>query len=341
MDILNDPWLVQLASTLEAEHGLIMLVFTPRSSVPFNAEATVVHPTRGGCRYAIAVRHSLSPTSAATLRHHVPAGTRTLVLAPHITTETANVLREDGHDFADSAGNLHLEWAGLLMDVRGRRAASVAPASKGSRAFSKRGCQVLMVLLSEPSLVEAPLRDIADVSGVSVGTTQAVLTDLAEMGLVGRTRTNRRLLVHTARLLDLWVDAYARALSPNLDQGRFEAPEDGSRAYAQQLVDRGDLWGGETAAHAMDDWLQPITYMVYVSSLDRADMARHRLRRDPDGPIILRQRFWSSSLRSSAASTVPAPLVYADLLAAGDPRQREQAARIRETNPAIHSLVTT
>lgn len=68
-------------------------------------------------------------------------------------------------------------------------------------------------------------------------------------------------------------------------------------------------------------------------------MATLRLRRDtgPDATVELRQRFWDVPALSEAA-TVPAPLIYADLLADGDPRLVEAAAELRKNDDDLRRL---
>jgi hypothetical protein len=57
------------------------------------------------------------------------------------------------------------------------------------------------------------------------------------------------------------------------------------------------------------------------------------------GNVHLRQRFWRAS--DEASWVVPSTLIYADLLASGDPRQREHADRIRATDDRLTRLDTT
>jgi hypothetical protein len=64
----------------------------------------------------------------------------------------------------------------------------------------------------------------------------------------------------------------------------------------------------------------------------------HRFRKaDGPGDVEIRQRFWHLPADGSDI-LVPAPLVYADLIASGEPRQLEAAAHLREHDAHLRRL---
>jgi hypothetical protein len=68
-------------------------------------------------------------------------------------------------------------------------------------------------------------------------------------------------------------------------------------------------------------------------------VAALRLRRDDriDAPVELRKRFWTIPVLAES-DTVPTPLIYADLLADGDPRLIEAAAELRGSDADLRRL---
>jgi hypothetical protein len=56
----------------------------------------------------------------------------------------------------------------------------------------------------------------------------------------------------------------------------------------------------------------------------------HALRADPTGDVELAKRFWKFETEDTKKGLAPLPLIYADLLATGDPRCIETAGLIRE-----------
>lgn len=300
--------------------------------------ATVDAGERGRRTYALRVREHLTPAVATAI--DAPAGTALLVVAPHIGDAAASVLRDRGIDFVDEAGNAHLAWPRLVIDVRGRRRPIRAPrrrSTAASRAFTRSGAQVVFVLLSWPSRTGRPLRDIARASGVSLGTAQIVIEELTTAGyLVDGPRG--RTLSRGGELLTRWVDAYALWLSPRLHLAAFAVTDplwwDGADV---ELDDAGAQLGGELAASLLAPGLRPTAATLYADEVPADLVARHRMTPDEqEGTVVVRRRFWQMS--DDVSPLVPTPLVYADLVASGDPRQREQADRLRRHNERLTRL---
>lgn len=324
-----------------AAAGLTLRLTPPAPASDRTATVTVTAGTRGSTTYAVVLRQGrLDRPAAAALT--LPDAPRVLLLAPHVPDAAAEVLRARGVDHADAAGNLHIAWDGLLVDVRGRRAPTTPPRSHAPlapRAFTRSGVKVVHALLAWPALHARPVREIAEAGDVSLGTAHAVLQDLAAAGYV-RDGEHGRALHRGGDLLDRWTEAYAVTLAPTLDLVALAAPADLDRAALERdLVADGALLGGESAAHRLDAHLHPATTTVYVETLPSATLARHRLRRDPEGTVLLRKSFWRDP--GEPGTLVPSPLVYADLVSSGDPRQREHAERIRHADDRLVDLDRT
>lgn len=287
--------------------------------------------------YDVLARTAVTTASVAALR--TDPDRPLLVVADHVADSAAEVLRARDVAFVDTAGNMHLTMPGVLIDVRGRRRVKPAVAADDdpSGVFTPRGLRVLLSLLSDRSTAGAPLRVTAERSGASLGTVQGVVKGLERQGhLEGAGR--RRELRGTRRLFDRWVEAYLLRLGPRLTTYRFSGP-DGSwwQRADSTLADDDALWGGETAAAVLDGWLRPAVTTIYARGLPRHTVVAHRLRRDEAGDVVVRDRFWNWE-PSGAQRTTPSPLVYADLIATGDPRCLEAATRLRENDAVLGDL---
>lgn len=261
-----------------------------------------------------------------------------LVLAPFVPDAAAHALKARDVQFVDGEGNLGLAWEGMSVDARGHRPATPPRRDpSASRALTRSGAMVVFTLLSWPEMVAHPVREIAAASGAAVGTAHAVLGALSEAGYVydsgGRAGLNR-----AGELLDRWAEAYTVRLARHLDLGSYSLAEpDRLGELETSLVDAGALIGGELAGARIDAHLRPTTATFYVDEVPGALAARFRLRRDDNrGAIHFRRRFWHRT--DAHADLVPSPLVYADLLASGDPRQREHAERIRRVDDRLVEL---
>ncbi|MFI9012163.1 type IV toxin-antitoxin system AbiEi family antitoxin [Actinosynnema sp. NPDC053489] len=287
--------------------------------------------------YAVLVKRAVPAELATALHPH--ASLPTLVVARSITEQAADLLRARGIDYVDEAGNAHIEWDDVLIDVRGRRKASARTGGSsppGSKAFGRTGLKVGFVLLSWPWMAGKPLRELARAGGVSLGTAQAVVDDLARAGYLYEVAGRRR-LARAGELLNRWSEAYSTRLSPTLALGDFEASDLSWWRDSEEELTRADVQvGGEAGASVLDPHLIPATLTLYAAEPPRPLIGRHRLvRAEQGGNVHVRQRFWTVDRHSWI---VPSTLIYADLLASGDSRQREHADRMRSSDDRLASL---
>lgn len=304
--------------------------------------ATLDAGARGAQRYRVVVKAGRVDGPHATAMA-LPSQRPLLLVADHVLDPAADALAARGVEFVDAAGNVRLSWEGLSVDVRGRRRQVVErPRSDptASRAFTRAGVKVLFALLSWPDLAARPVREIAAVSGVALGTVHAVMGALRDGGYLYEAR-GRSGLNRAGELLDRWAEAYTVGLARGLDLGSFSVADWGRPGDLEtSIVGAGGLIGGELAGARIDGTLRPTTATFYVDEVPGDVVARFRLRRDPAaGTVSFRRRFWSR--REPGTSLVPAPLVYADLLSSGDPRQREHAERIRRVDDRLVQLDRT
>jgi hypothetical protein len=302
-----------------------------------DGRVTVASPG-GDVTFDVRIEQRISAASAALI---TPAARdRTLLVAPYVQESVAELMRQLGVQYVDGAGNAYLRRDGLFIDVRGRRRSDAPrPNDQGRplRAFRNTGLRILFVLLANPRMISASYRDIAHASGASIGTVQWVIKELEGTGHVASDGERR---LHRQRdLLDRWVNAYTFDLYPRLTLATFDAPDpqwwtdadDDLRATHAQ-------WSGEVAAWRTSPQLRPGRALVYASSTPSRLAIDHRFRKaDGLGNVEIRQHFWNLPA-DPADMVVPAPLVYADLIASGDPRQMEAAAHLREHGAHLRRL---
>jgi Uncharacterized protein conserved in bacteria len=251
-----------------------------------------------------------------------------LLVTDHVTPSAAERFKDLGQHFADTAGNMYISAPGVLIWVAGRRPdESHRRAQRSSRAFRSSGLRIMLCLLADPALADQTYRAIADAADVSLGSVQAVMKDLVGLGHLAE-RKHRRQLVERDRLLDTWSEFYAEMLRPKLQIARFRAARSEWWRVATPR-DNAALWGGETAGALLTDHLRPEITTLYADALPKEFVIKERLRRDAEGDVEIRRRFWRRDLPSPRLDVVPVPLVYADLLAVGDSRCAETAEIVR------------
>jgi hypothetical protein len=128
-------------------------------------------------------------------------------------------------------------------------------------------------------------------------------------------------------LLERWVMMYPVHLRPALLRRRLTADEP-DWWKNQQFDPPYVVLGGEAAADRLTHYLKPGIITLYARGEPRRlneIVARHRLRADPAGKVEVLEAFWPAEIAVDKPGVAPTPLIYADLLAAGDARCAETA----------------
>lgn len=260
-----------------------------------------------------------------------------LMIGPRVTPRNADRLRAAGLNFLDANGNAYIHFADTLIDVRGRTGNSVAASYQppvGSTLFTDKRSQVIFAIISWPELLEGRLQDLATASGVSVGFVQKTLILLEGTRHVERYGTARsaRALTDVDRLIEGWAAAFPSGLgAPSKTRtfrGEFEPTALDAAGPALYL-------SGEAVA----PWIRRNpTWTLYVDDLPRDAIRAGRWSSASGEPnIFVRTRFWRepdehAASRAGRVRTAPPLLVYADLMASGDSRQKEAATHYRNDN---------
>lgn len=290
-------------------------------------------------RYVVEVKRTLRPANLGAALHELDQlaelyGLPGLLVADYITPELAEVLREQGREFADAAGNAHIRQPGVLIQIAGRKQLLKTAALQIGRAFQPTGLQVIFALLCHPEWINLPYRELAARAGVAHGTVGWVMPDLQQQGFITEIKGKRgtRRLHEGERLLGLWVDAYARQLRPRTLLGRyFVQTIDDWRDWP--LAEHAAQWGGEPAGALLTQYLKPAELTLYAEKLPGLLAGKYKFRQEADAQhrdaVEVRRRFWDFP-GEQAQACVPPVLVYADLLATGDARCIETAKRLYE-----------
>ena len=174
---------------------------------------------------------------------------------------------------------------------------------------------------------------------MALGTVGWVINGLKDADLiVDKGKGKGRQIANYRKLLDRWVEAWPEKLKPKYLLGAFAA-DDPYWWNAVELGKLGGYWGGETAAAKYTDYLKPKIATVYLPEEKRAQLMRDaRLRKATDGTgdtagtVLIYRPFWPKEFTALYAKEerglVHPILVYADLIATGDPRNMEVARRL-------------
>jgi hypothetical protein len=255
-----------------------------------------------------------------------------LVVADYVPDRQALRLKEAGIPFIDAAGNAYLVEPGFFLFIAGcplPLGQEITAPIRQPRLFNPTGLKVLFLLITRPDYLNRPYRDIAKAANVALGTVVWIMGDLKQNDYLIDLGTGNNRLKQREKLIDEWTAAYANKLVPRHKTRRFKA-ETADWWKKTDLRQFNAFWGGDVAADRLTGHLKPGDITIYAHGLPRPLLEAKRMRADPQGDVKIIEAFWNFPPTETEKDTVPPLLVYADLLATGDPRAIEVAKLIQE-----------
>jgi hypothetical protein len=277
-------------------------------------------------------RANLSRETAQALVHSAKRRQATIVLAPAVGRDLADLFEQERVNFVDVAGNCYLRLGDrYIARLQGRRAPAQLRTDRGLRAPAYR---VLFALLVKPDLIVASSRAIASEADVSPQTANDLRAWLLEQGLVLEAGGRRRWAPGRRKdAVLLWLAGFTTTLGPSLMIGHFRAKEREPRELERRIEPQLDAscewrYGGGAAATRLTGHYRGDRTVLYVRDAPPDLSNRLRLVRDMSGPITLQRGPGRPAFESPHPRCVHPLLAYADLLAEGHDRAREAAAEL-------------
>jgi len=277
--------------------------------------------------FAAEVTYVLTPAMIGAvvqqLRRHIEKG---ILVTNHVTPQVAEILKETGTPFLDTAGNAYVNEPPLFVFIKGNKPFKGETGKPQIRAFRPTGLQVVFALLCNPELVKAQYRKIAKAADVALGTVGWVMRDLRQMGYLIEMGKRGRRLIQKEKLLARWATEYPEQLRPKKVLGTFKAAKTDWWKDAE-LPGPETYWGGEIAAAKLAQHLKPQTATIYTRELKALFewLIKNRIRKDPDGNIEILRKFWKFKPDQEYHNLTHPVLIYADLLGTADARNIETA----------------
>lgn len=261
----------------------------------------------------------------------VDKDTRILFITVNATPKMLELAKIPDINILDCAGNFNIQYQlkngniVLMLANKGEKPVEDTTA-KAYPIFLEKGLKVIFYLLLDKQNVARPYREIMDATGVAIGTVKNVIDGLIYQQFV-RVEKNKRFLTNTDRLLMLWATNYGLNLKPKLFQTRFAFRDEERRRNWKHLeLPDGMLWGGEPAAALNDGFIAPGEFTVYADVPAATLMKTGTVVPAAYDEIAVYQKFW----KGADAKTVPALLIYADLMDTANGRCIEAAQKIKD-----------
>jgi len=251
-----------------------------------------------------------------------------ILIAEYIMPAAKRELRELGIAYLEINGNVHVKLNNNLIWVELQKPVKVR--EEKSKAFTPTGLQVIFEIFQNPKIIDLTQREMADITKVGLGQVNNVLNGLKNDGYLIQKNRNQLILRREEQLFEKWIVAYNQRLKPKMKIGnyRFVKAEDFQHWKNIKLKKGLTFWGGEPAGNLLTDYLHPQILTVYTTETQKELIKNYRLIPDANGNVEVLKKFWNTEWDNHL--TVPAELVYADLINTNDKRNQETAQKIYE-----------
>lgn len=145
-----------------------------------------------------------------------------LLICNRLSPALVDYCSQNRINFIDSAGNARIDVPGLCIMIQGKQEEKKVTPAGG--IFPAGVMKLLFVVLSEPDALNKTYRQLAELSGISLGMVSKAF-DVLEQRRHYRKAKSGRCLMDTDGLCAMWIKDYARSLKPRLDLLTVEAPK--------------------------------------------------------------------------------------------------------------------
>ena len=277
-------------------------------------------------------RSHLGQSGVEHLIHRAP-GVRdpVLVHAPHIGSGIGARLADAGLNYLDLSGNCHIAVGSFHVHVEGRTRAAHSASDKGLRS---PGFQVLFAYLADPTLLDAPIRTVAEHAGASRQPVSDVRQRLLGDAFIFKTRGGYRWSERRKDdALRLWLNGYETTVRPSLLFATYRTRSDPDQLEHEIVASFPALgisesrWGGTTAGFRLFRYYRGPRTTVQVHAMPAELPTKLRALPDPHGNLVVMDAFGTITWQPNNETVHPL-VVYSELLRSGDERARDAAEGI-------------
>lgn len=254
-----------------------------------------------------------------------------IILTNHINANVASVLQKFNISYCDTVGNLLICLDNLKVISSHVR---LKTDSKGSSNLNTMAAlKVIFCLLQYKDAILWPMRKIADVADVSLGSVQRVVEILKKNAFIFIT-SNGKFLKNKRRLLEIWVDGFNSIILPKITIGHaiFRDPKLRDNWQSLDLNKDKVVWGGESAAQLLDGYLMAEEMTIFTSDDLRSTVKDLNLIPvGSSGYITILKKFWNDNIDDPEYkynNVVPLLIVYAQLMGCMDSRCKDAAIHL-------------
>lgn len=254
-------------------------------------------------------------------------GKPVILVTKHISPSLGSSLLQEKVNVIDMSGNALIKYRTLFIMVNAsannKKVHNTEP--KGNK-LSESSIKIIFHLLAMKELANKTIREIADITELSVGSVKNTLDELTARRFLVKTEKGRA-IVNRDALIDLWQERYNESLKPKLLLSKFDfRTVDSKKNWSKVKLPVGMSWGGDCGANLLDGYLVPGEYEIYSSSPAPLILTTGHFDKAHIGDVKVYKKFWKSELFDGGT---PSLIIYADLMGSGDSRCLDAATRLR------------
>lgn len=226
----------------------------------------------------------------------------------------------DGVQFFDMAGNMHLEISNNFFLLSGNKLRQELTIKNLRSEIHFAWQKVIFYILNFPESLHFSLRTLAEHANVSHSSIQQLETFL-KRNVYLTVHDGKKILQRKLDLFNLWIDNYTNKLSEKISYGKFKVHEH----LCWELINNSGedyLLSGSSALSIFNKQIGVKEFIVYSNDPDTF-CNKNSLKRDPDGNVELRKRFWNDINTINPYGIVPILLFVADLMNSHDESARK------------------
>lgn len=230
--------------------------------------------------------------------------------------------RSEGVNIMDTAGNCCIINYPFFVRSVGNRNSLLLNNRSSLMSLQRSGLSVMLSLLAEPDLVNAPFRTIQEATGSSLGTIKGIFDLLIASGYVFFTNGERR-LTNKDGLLSLFVENYNESVKKRLYLAQMAFLPGMKESWSLINLPNGMSWGGDCGAYMINKYLIPDEFELYSEVTPNLLFTARIAVPSSKGELKVYRKIWKGD--NARAQAI---VIYSDLMGKGDSRSIETAKLI-------------
>lgn len=248
-----------------------------------------------------------------------------IVVNNRIGNKVSEILRLKGIFFIDTAGNAFIRGEDFFIDVRGRKQRkmnNILPLEK--LRLEKSGIKLLITFFSRPDTLNKNYRDIAALSGCSLGYVSKFVKKLRGAGYLVKDESGNFNIINRNELVQRLRIDYQTSLKHKYFIGRYKITGDVHYSNSDSGIYSIYYTSGK-AFELKKGFLKEKITELYLEGEPKDFIKINRLIPAQSGNLIVFGKYWNFEHDAMKNKTAPDFIVYLDLITSANPRLMEAA----------------